>query len=120
MHIKNTDEIAPFSSPHGEVVREYMGIAAGGTQQHSLAHITLPPGKASLKHYHPVVEESYFILHGQGRMAIDGEERMLRAGDAIAVSVNAIHQIFNDSSSNLEFLAVCAPAWTPDCSVFLD
>ena len=120
MHIINTDEITPFSSPYGEIVREYMGIAAGGTQQHSLAHITLLPGKASLKHYHPVVEESYVILSGQGRMVIDGEEQMLRAGDAVAVPVNAIHQIFNDSDANLEFLAVCTPPWTPDCSVFID
>lgn len=120
MHIRNTDEITPFSTPHGEIVREYMGVAAGGTQQHSLAHITLPPGKASLKHYHPVVEESYFILSGQGRMMIDGKERMLCAGDGIAIPPNAVHQIFNDSSMNLEFLAICAPPWTPDCSVFLD
>jgi mannose-6-phosphate isomerase-like protein (cupin superfamily) len=120
MHIKNTDEITPFSTPHGEIVREYMGAAAGGTQQHSLAHITLPPGKASLKHYHPLVEESYFILSGQGRMMIDSEERMLRAGDGIAVPANAVHQIFNDSDVNLEFLAICAPPWTPDCSIFLD
>jgi mannose-6-phosphate isomerase-like protein (cupin superfamily) len=120
MHVKNTDDITPFTSSHGEIVREYMGVAAGGAQQHSLAHITLPPGKASLKHYHPVVEESYFILKGQGRMVIDNEERVLHVGDAVAVPVNAIHQIFNDGGVDLEFLAICAPPWTSDCSVFLD
>lgn len=120
MHIRNTDTTTPFQSSHGEIVREYMGLAAGGTQQHSLAHIILPPGTASLKHYHPAVEESYFILSGQGHMVIDGESRPVNPGDAVAVPVNVIHQIFNDSPADLMFLAVCAPPWTPDCSVFLD
>ncbi len=120
MHILNTDAVTPFHSPHGEVVREYMGLAAGGTQQHSLAHITLPPGTASMKHYHPVVEESYFILSGQGHMVLDGETQSVRPGDAIAIPQNAVHQIFNDAAEDLTFLAVCAPPWTPDCSVFID
>jgi len=119
MHIKNTTQMTPFESAHGEVVYEYMGKAAGGTAQHSLAQIVLPPGKAALKHYHPVAEESYFILSGEGRIVLDGEERMVAAGDAIAIPVNAVHQIFNDAQENLVFLAICAPPWTPDCSVFV-
>ncbi|MBZ0299613.1 MAG: cupin domain-containing protein, partial [Anaerolineae bacterium] len=88
--------------------------------QHSLAHITLPPGKASLRHYHPVVEESYFILSGQGRIVVDGEQQRVASGDAIAIPVSTVHQIVNDGAEDLVFLAVCAPPWTPDCSVFVD
>ncbi|HLV36791.1 MAG TPA: cupin domain-containing protein [Spirillospora sp.] len=120
MYLKNTDDITPITSPHGEIVREYLGKAVGGAQQHSLAQITLPPGHASRKHYHPVVEESYLILSGEGRMVIGHEEQRVRPGDAIAVPVHAIHQIFNTGSTDLVFLAVCAPPWTPDCSVFID
>lgn len=120
MHIKNTEATSPFTSAHGEIVREYMGNAAGGTQKHSLAHITLPQGKASLKHYHPVAEESYFILSGTGRVALGEETTPVKAGDAVAIPANVIHQIFNDGEEDLSFLAVCVPAWTPDCSVFVD
>ena len=120
MHITNPHTTTPFVSEHGEIVRELLGSAVGGGLQHSIAHITIPPGKAALKHYHPVVEESYYILTGQGRMVVDGEEKMLFAGDTIAIPLNAIHQIFNDSETDLIFLAVCAPPWTPDCSVFVD
>lgn len=52
MHIRNLAGVQPAVSPHGEIVRETLGTAAGGASQHSLAHITLPPGTASLKHYH--------------------------------------------------------------------
>ncbi len=120
MHLKNPQTTTPFVSEHGEIIRELLGKAAGGANQHSLAHITLPPGKSALKHYHPLVEESYFILAGQGRMVVDGEEQTLSPGDTVAILPTAIHQIFNDSENDLIFLAVCAPPWTPDCSVFVD
>jgi mannose-6-phosphate isomerase-like protein (cupin superfamily) len=119
MHIKNADDMLPFESVHGEIVYEYLGKAAGGAVQHSLARIVLPPGKASLKHYHPVTEESYYILSGKGRLVMDGETRSVTVGDAVAIPVNVVHQIFNDSNANLVFLAVCTPPWTPDCSVLV-
>jgi mannose-6-phosphate isomerase-like protein (cupin superfamily) len=119
MHIRNTIHMTPFESPHGEIIYEYMGKAAGGAVQHSLAQIILPPGKMSLKHYHPVAEESYYILAGKGRIVLNGDTCSLTAGDTIAIPVNAVHQIFNDSHENLVFLAICAPPWTPDCSVFV-
>ena len=120
MNIKTAKLITPIETQHGEIVCEYFGQAAGGTAQHSLAQIILPPLKSSLKHYHPLVEESYYILSGQGRIVIDAEEAIIKAGDAVAIPINAVHQIFNDSGEDLIFLAICAPAWTPDCSVFVD
>jgi mannose-6-phosphate isomerase-like protein (cupin superfamily) len=119
MHIKNIAEMMPFESAHGEVVYEYMGETAGGAVQHSLAQIVLPPNTSSLKHYHPTTEESYYILAGTGRIILDDESRTVSAGDAVAIPVNAVHQILNDTEENLVFLAVCAPPWTPDCSVFV-
>ena len=120
MHIKNIEALPPFVSPHGEIVREQMGHSAGGAVQHSMAHITLPPGKASLKHYHPVAEESYYILSGQGRIELDGTTSILNPSVAVAIPANSIHQIFNEGPAELVFLAVCVPPWTPDCSVFVD
>ncbi len=120
MHIRNIQDTPPLTSPHGEVIRELLGQAAGGGQQHSLAHITLPAGAASLKHYHPQAEESYFILSGQGRLMMEDQQRSLSPGDAVVIPVNAVHQIFNDTDDDLIFLAVCAPPWTPDCSVFVE
>ncbi len=120
MHIKNTNDIPPVTSPSGEVILEYMGKAAGGATQHSLAQITLPPGALSLRHYHPASEESYLILSGSGRVTLDGKTRTVSPGDAVAIPANVVHQIVNDSPAELVFLAVCVPPWTPDCSVFVD
>jgi mannose-6-phosphate isomerase-like protein (cupin superfamily) len=120
MYIQSAKHITPIETPHGENICEYFGQAAGGTAEHSLAQIILPPLKSSLKHYHPLVEESYYILAGEGRIVIDDEQAMIKAGDAVAIPINAVHQIFNESGEDLIFLAICAPAWTADCSVFVD
>ncbi|HEX3051991.1 MAG TPA: cupin domain-containing protein [Aggregatilineaceae bacterium] len=120
MYIQNANNVPGIASSHGEVVYELMGNAAGGSAAHSLAQIVLPPGKACLKHYHPVVEESYYILSGAARMEIDGEATQLGPGDGVPVLPNQTHQIFNVGTTDLVFLAVCVPAWTPDNSVYLD
>ncbi|NLX08694.1 MAG: cupin domain-containing protein [Chloroflexi bacterium] len=119
MFIRNAAEIKGFASEHGEVVREMIGAAAGGTTAYSLAEITLPPGKRSRKHYHPVAEESFYILSGAAQIEVDGQTAALAPGDSIAVLPNQVHQIANTGPDDLVFLAVCVPAWTPDNSVYL-
>ncbi len=120
MHIRNAKDIQGYASSHGEIVYELAGHSAGGSEAHSVAQIILPPGKASLKHYHPVAEESYYILSGTACMEVDGQTTMLGSGDTIAIVPPCVHQIFNAGDVDLVFLAVCAPAWTPDNSIFLD
>lgn len=122
MHVQRSDNVPGFASPHGEVVHELIGEKTGDAHSHSLAQIMLPPGKSSLKHYHPQAEESFYILAGRGSVILDDERRQVTAGDAIYIPHNVVHQIINDSNSgeNLIFLAVCAPAWTPDNSVFVE
>ena len=121
MHIRDLATIPHVISPHGEIIRELGGMSAGGLNQHSLAHITLPPGNASLKHYHPIAEESYYILSGTAEVIIEGQHHTLTAGQMVAIPSQQIHQIFNHSETeDVSFLAVCTPPWTPDCSVIVE
>jgi mannose-6-phosphate isomerase-like protein (cupin superfamily) len=120
MHIQNAKNIQGFHSSTGEIISEMIGAAAGGTQTYSLAQIVLPPGNKSGKHYHPVAEESYYILSGTGQMVMDDKTVTLNPGDSIAILPNNVHQISNQGSEDLVFLAICVPAWTPDISVFVD
>lgn len=105
----------PLYSAHGEIVYELIGSTPehGGTTAHSLAYIIIPFNKASLKHYHKVCEESYYLLKGQARMILDDQEFTASPGQAILVLPGQRHQIFNAGDDDLEFLAICAPAWNP-------
>ena len=120
MQIKNARSIAGVASPHGEIVHELFGSVAGGSQQHSLAQIVIPPGKSSLRHYHPVAEESYMILSGTGRLELDGQTANMGPGDSVVIRPRQVHRIWNTGDEDLVLLAVCVPPWTPDNSVFLD
>jgi mannose-6-phosphate isomerase-like protein (cupin superfamily) len=120
MNIRNAKNISPTISEHGEIIYELFGSSAGGSEAHSLARIVIPSGKASLKHYHPAAEESYSILSGSARMEIDGETAQLGPGDSIIIVPPQVHQIFSVGEADLVMLVVCAPAWTPDSSVFVD
>ena len=119
---RKEDITAPFESGTGERVYEILGApeAIGGASHHSFSHVVIPAGCTSRPHYHPVAEETYYILAGEGRMLVDGRELILRPGDALLILPPEVHQISNDTDRDLEFIAVCAPAWTPDNSVYLD
>lgn len=108
----------PLTQPLGECVFELIGSSpkSGDAHLHSLAHILIPPGKSSAKHFHKISEETYYILSGQGHMVVDGAEYTLSPGQACLIHPTEVHQIFNYGTVDLEFLAVCAPAWTPDDS----
>lgn len=120
MDIRRVEHASALHSPHGEIVYELCGIAAGNSQAHSLAQVVIPPGSASRKHYHPVAEESYLILSGTGDLQLDDEIASLHPGDCVIIPPGCIHQIANHGPGDLVLLAVCAPAWTSDNSVYLD
>lgn len=115
MRITSKAEITPQANPSGETVFEMVGRPAvhGGATRHSLAHIVIAPGKASTRHYHKASEETYYLLSGVGEVVIDGQTFTLRPGEACLIETGETHQIFNHGEGDLEFLAVCAPAWTP-------
>ena len=110
----------PVRQPQGETVYELIGASggAGGASKHSFALVIIPSGKSSVNHHHLVSEETYYILRGTARMVVDGQAFVLTPGQACLIQHPEWHQIFNVGDDDLEFIAVCAPPWTPDDSVF--
>ena len=110
-----------IETPTGEKILEILGHETGATDpMHSVAEVTMIPGATSLKHYHPVVEESYWLKSGKAKLEVDEEVIEFVPGDMIQIPPNAPHKITNTSDEDLVMIVCCAPAWTPDCSVFLE
>lgn len=114
--IRKSDYPALIDNPNGESIQELLGIQAGGAQSHSLAMVTIQPGKGSEPHFHKISEESYLILSGRASMQINHEPFELGVGEAVLIEPMDIHQITNHSDEDLVFLAACVPAWHPDDS----
>jgi len=119
MQVLSKSQVWPFTSDHGETVWELVG-GANRDVKHSVAYVEIAPGKASRKHYHPVVEESYYILEGEAEMTIASDTQTLKPGDCVLIPPTQPHLIVNAQNQVLKFLVVCAPQWTIDCSVFED
>jgi mannose-6-phosphate isomerase-like protein (cupin superfamily) len=119
MHINSVNQVIPIHNPSGEVIHELVGKLAehGGASLHSLAHVTIPPGKSSDAHYHRHCEETYYILKGEAHMVIDGQDISLTPGQTCLILPGEMHQVFNHAEEDLAFLVVCSPPWTPSDSV---
>lgn len=103
-------------NPQGENLQEILGLVAGGAKSHSLARVTIPPGNASVPHFHKESEESYLILSGIATMLINEDTFKLDPGEAVLIEPFEVHQISNQENQDLVFLAVCVPAWHPEDS----
>jgi len=111
--------ITAIQTDHGESIKELVSpLSKNSTKDISIAICEIRPQCASLKHYHPIVEETYHITEGTAKIIIDNQEALLAKGDTVVIPPNASHQIFNTGTLPLKFMVICAPAWTPDCSVF--
>jgi len=120
LFINHKSRVSPLITDHGEIIHELIGRAANAqSERHSVAYVTIPPGKTSLLHKHPEAEESYFVLKGQARMQVGEDVYDVDPGNGILILTETPHKISNIGEVDLEFLAFCVPAWEPENTVYL-
>jgi mannose-6-phosphate isomerase-like protein (cupin superfamily) len=111
MDIRNIDQVPAFTTKDGSEIRELLAHRNSCIRHQSLAEARLQPGASTAPHHHPLTEEIYYILAGNGRMTIGDEHRMVGPGDAVAIPPGQIHQITNTGAELLKFLCCCAPGY---------
>ena len=120
-YVINKRDVIARDNGYGERVYELAGPENGNIRKHCIAIVEINPGKSSKNHYHPKVEETYFILSGQALMNIDGTDVMLTQGDLITIPTGVHHKVTNFSDSEiLQLYVTCAEPWSLECSIFLE
>jgi mannose-6-phosphate isomerase-like protein (cupin superfamily) len=114
MHVRSYAELQAFVSLDGSEIREWAGRVSAPAQNQSLAEAILPPGGATIEHYHRTSEELYLVTAGEGRLLIDGEERLVREGDCALIPPRARHKLLNAGATPLKILCACAPAYAEE------
>jgi mannose-6-phosphate isomerase-like protein (cupin superfamily) len=117
MHVSQLDAAESFQSTDGSMIRELAGRVSLPSEHQSLAEATVPAGGATDEHYHPVAEELYFFLAGNGRLRVGDEQRDVGAGDCVLIAPGQVHKLVNTGMQPLRLLCCCAPPWTPDDTV---
>ena len=64
------------------------------------------PGKRLSYQRHARRSEHWFVVHGRGRVVVDGSSRDLTEGMAVDIPVSAAHRIENDGTDDLVFIEV--------------
>jgi mannose-6-phosphate isomerase-like protein (cupin superfamily) len=111
MDVKHLDDAPPFTTKDGSEIRELLAQRNSAIRNQSLAEARVPVGGSTMQHYHARTEEIYYITHGTGRMRIEGEQRDVRAGDAIAIPPGRKHKLWNTGHDVLRLLCCCAPGY---------
>ena len=97
----------PFQMEHADVVYARLGAAfEGRTLEPLLA--TYPPAYVSERSKHRG-EEFYYVLSGQLRIEIDGDEHKLDVDDSLHFSSERPHRLANRSDSPVRVIAVTTP-----------
>ena len=121
MFIRRAQQQRSFSTVESvSEIRELLAHRNSVIRQQSLAEASIPAGSATQEHYHRKTEEIYFITEGEGRMRIEGEERPVRIGDAIAIPPGQKHKIWNTGSTVLKLLCCCAPPYEHDDTIITE
>jgi mannose-6-phosphate isomerase-like protein (cupin superfamily) len=111
MDIRNLADMPPFITKDGSEIRELLAYRNSVIRNQSLAEARIPAGGSTQEHYHPRAEEIYFITAGAGRMRIEGEEREVKTGDAVAIPPGKKHKLWNTGKETLKLLCCCVPAY---------
>jgi mannose-6-phosphate isomerase-like protein (cupin superfamily) len=118
MEVMARDDCRPFTTEDGSEIRELLARRNSAIRNQSLAEATLRLGQSTRPHFHPKAEEIYYILKGEGCIKMNGEERGVGPGDAIAIPPGVTHQILQEGREDLVFLCCCAPGYEPEDVVF--
>jgi mannose-6-phosphate isomerase-like protein (cupin superfamily) len=120
MDVIKLRDVAAFVTKDGSEIRELLAARNSCIRKQSLAEARVAPGTTTAAHFHPMTEEIYYLLAGEGQMRIGDEHRTVTAGDAVAIPPGAVHQITNTGDTTLVFLCCCAPGYEHADTVLVD
>jgi quercetin dioxygenase-like cupin family protein len=88
-------------------------VAAGslGAQHCSACMIRIAPGdRVRPAHSHPNGEEVIYIVHGSGRVMVEGEVSGVKAGSTVLFPRGKVHMLHNTGSEEMKVVCFFAPA----------
>lgn len=75
-----------------------------------LVAMDVKPGEDIGEETHPHVEQTLFLLSGEGKSVLNGSEAPFHAGDVVVVTPGTKHNFINTGSASMKIFTVYAPA----------
>jgi quercetin dioxygenase-like cupin family protein len=74
----------------------------------SLMRLRMPPGAGAPRHRHRLEAETLVVTEGELWVELEGQERVLAAGEAIHLSVGSLHAFRSDPGAVVDVIATPA------------
>lgn len=97
---------SPYSTGTANIKRILDQKTLGSKHLAGFGIIEVPPNGVFPEHMHPEREELYYVLSGEGRIIVEGNEIQAEEGLTLYVSGESPHGIRNDSEASLKVLFV--------------
>lgn len=78
--------------------------------EYFLEQLEIAPGGGNMLHYHTGFTEKFSVVEGQLNVSLNGEEKILKAGEAALVPKFAHHRFYNSSDSYVTAIVEVRPA----------
>ncbi len=79
------------------------------TEALSVIQELMPPHTAEVKHKHLNCQQFFFVLKGKATFDVEGQIAIVKANEGIHIQKNQVHQVKNESDSDLEFVVISQP-----------
>jgi uncharacterized cupin superfamily protein len=94
----------------GRYMRWLVNAERLGAQHLSVCTIRVAPGeKVRPAHAHPNGEELIYIIHGSGRVVVDGEVEAVKEGSAVLFPQGSVHMLQNTGGDDMKVICFFAP-----------
>ena len=105
------DEIPTFSPPdHTKTIDKKLVYEETGARNLAIWHGEVGLGGVGEMHVHEEMEQAFYILDGEARFEIDGEEDEVGKGNLVFVPQNTPHQMTSVGDTALKVLIIMAPS----------
>jgi len=69
----------------------------------------MPPGAAEVRHRHVRARQFFYVLEGVAALEAAGVTHSLKAGEGMHIPPGTAHQMRNECTIDLRFMAISAP-----------
>jgi len=69
----------------------------------------VPAGGREVMHYHERSRQFFYVLQGEGSLALEDQKVILRSGEGLEIAPGIRHRFENNSESEVIFLVISAP-----------
>ena len=74
----------------------------------------VPAGGAEVMHYHEKARQFFYILEGEGSMALEDTIIVLKRGQGMEIAPQVRHRFQNTSNTDVHFLVISVPSTRGD------